>query len=55
MVVYDPLAGRWISTITADSSASQANAAVLLAVSQTNDPTAEWYLRRIPADSTGQT
>ncbi len=47
-VVYDPYANRWIFTVAADSFLPTAS--VLLAVSQTGDPTGNWFLYRVDAD-----
>lgn len=49
-VLYDPFSSRWIFTAMADSNA--ATSAILLAVSQTNDPTGAWRLYKVDADST---
>src|SRR5260221_5448277 len=47
-VVYDPFNDRWI--FTAVSGAMSDQSSVLLAVSQNNDPTGNWYLYRVDAD-----
>lgn len=47
--LYDPYSDRWISVaVTADHTA---NSAVLLSVSQTTDPTGNWWQFRVDADS----
>src|SRR6476660_2474001 len=48
---YDPYGNRWILVASADSFLS--SAALLIGVSQTNDPTGNWNLFGIPADSAG--
>lgn len=47
-VHYDPYGGRWIVVTCADRSV--ASSSLLIAVSQTNDPTGSWNLWRIDAD-----
>jgi hypothetical protein len=49
-VLYDHLSGRWMFTAMANS--RSANSAVLMGVSQTNDPTGAWNLFSIDADAT---
>ncbi len=49
-VYYDRHTGRYIYVITAN--ARQANSAILLAVSRYGDPTREWNLYGVDADST---
>jgi len=48
-VVYDPYQNRWIATACADQ--KLATSAILLAVSQTSDPSGSWYYQKIDADS----
>ncbi len=50
-VLYDPYGQRWI--FSAGAGESSANAAILIGVSQSNDPTAGWSLYRIPVDPSG--
>jgi hypothetical protein len=51
-IAYDPYANRWIATVCAN--ANSTNSALLVAVSQTSDPTGtNWYFRKIAADGTG--
>jgi putative Ig domain-containing protein len=50
-LVYDPYAGRWI--FSAGSGESSSNASILIAVSQSSDPTQGWNLYRISVDPTG--
>lgn len=47
-VLYDPYANRWMFTAAADASTTRSS--VLLAVSQTSDPTGNWFLYRVDAD-----
>ncbi len=47
-IVYDPYNNRWIFCVTASS--RSANSALLVAVSQTNDPTGTWNFYAIDAD-----
>lgn len=47
-VLYDSYAGRWIFTAAAES--FTARSSILMAVSQTSDPTGNWYLYRVDAD-----
>ena len=49
---YDPLGNRWIVIAVADR--KSAASAILVAVSQTNDPTGNWNLTRIDADPIDQ-
>jgi hypothetical protein len=48
LIRYDQMAGRWILLAVADRSSPQS--AVLLAVSQTGDPTSSWNFFQIDAD-----
>ncbi len=48
-VLYDPFANRWMFTTVA--SRNSATSAILIAVSQTNDPTGVWNRFSIDADS----
>jgi len=48
--LYDPFNNRYLFTAVADG--RSANSSVLMAVSQTNDPTGIWNLYKIDADST---
>jgi hypothetical protein len=48
-IVYDPYANRWIFSSGADP--DLADAAILLGVSQTSDPTGRWNLYKIKADA----
>jgi subtilisin-like proprotein convertase family protein len=50
-VLYDPYSNRWMFTVTADG--DEATSAVLIAVSQTSDPTGSWRLYKVDVDSTG--
>ncbi|MEI6206552.1 MAG: VCBS repeat-containing protein [Desulfuromonadales bacterium] len=50
-VRFDPIGSRWVIAATADGEAS--TSATLVGVSQTTDPTGNWYLMSIRADSTG--
>jgi uncharacterized repeat protein (TIGR01451 family) len=50
-VLYDPFKGRWITTAVADY--EQPTSSTLVGVSQTSDPTGNWNLYRIAADSNG--
>jgi hypothetical protein len=47
-VLYDPYARRWMFSAGADAFTSRSS--VLLAVSQTSDPTGNWFLYRVDAD-----
>ncbi len=47
-VLYDPFANRWMFTMLADR--NSASSSVLMAVSQTSDPTGYWNLFSIVAD-----
>jgi len=49
-VLYDPYGNRWI--FTACANAASATSAVLIGVSQTNDPTGVWNLFSVDADAT---
>lgn len=51
-VLYDPFADRWMFTTTAN--ARSANSSITIGVSQTSDPTGNWNLFRIDADSANQ-
>ncbi len=48
-VLYDPYNNRWIATACTD--AQIGSSSVLIAVSQTSDPTGAWYRNRIDADA----
>lgn len=50
-LLYDASGGRWIASIGANP--SSANAALLLAVSQTDDPTGDWSLFEIRVGAEG--
>jgi hypothetical protein len=50
-VLYDHLSGRWMFTTMANG--ESANSAVLIGVSQTNDPSGTWNLFSIDADAAG--
>ncbi len=50
---YDPYAGRWMLAAITNVNTSQA--AVLIGVSQTSDPTGTWNTYSVAADPTGQT
>ncbi|MGH7913501.1 MAG: hypothetical protein ACREPW_02470, partial [Candidatus Binataceae bacterium] len=50
-VIYDPYGKRWI--FSAASGEGSANAAILIAVSQSTDPTGGWNLYKIPVDPSG--
>lgn len=50
-VLYDPYGQRWIFSAAAGE--SSANAAILIGVSQTSDPTGEWNLYRVTVDPSG--
>jgi hypothetical protein len=50
-VLYDPSSGRWFA-IAADNSFNPNN--ILIAVSNTSDPTQGWQALAIPSDPTGQ-
>jgi hypothetical protein len=52
-LLYDPYANRWI--FSAGSGESSANAAILIGVSQTSDPTGVWDLYKVPVDPAGAT
>lgn len=49
---YDPYGGRWILVASANPSLS--SAVLVIAVSQTSDPTGNWNLYSVTADSTGR-
>ena len=49
-VLYDPYANRWI--VVADANADSSTAALLLAVSQTSDPTGNWNEYSVDVDPT---
>ncbi len=51
-VIYDPYGQRWVLVTAGDP--ETAASAVLIAVSNTSDPTAGWNLYRVPVDVTGQ-
>lgn len=51
-VAYDPYKRRWIMTAAASELIS--SSAVLIAVSQNEDPTGKWFLYRIPSDPAGR-
>ncbi len=51
-VIFDPFQGRWITTAVADF--NQPSSSLLVGVSQTSDPTGNWNLYRIIADTNGQ-
>ena len=51
-VLYDPYKGRWITTAVADY--NQLTSSTLVGVSQTSDPTGNWNLYRIAADTNGE-
>jgi subtilisin-like proprotein convertase family protein len=48
-ILYDPFNNRWMFTVVAD--ADLATSSVLIAVSQTSDPTGNWKLYKVDADS----
>ncbi len=50
-VLYDPYQGRWITTAVADYNTNTSS--TLIGVSQTSDPTGNWNLYRVPADTNG--
>jgi hypothetical protein len=50
-VLYDPYGQRWIFSAAAGE--SSANAAILIGVSQTSDPTGGWNLYRVAVDPSG--
>ena len=50
-VLYDPYNKRWMFTVTADG--DEPTSAVLVAVSQTSDPTGVWNRYKVDVDSTG--
>jgi hypothetical protein len=52
-VVYDPYGKRWIFTMVSDFFTPTAS--ILLAVSQTSDPTGVWNLYRVLVDEKGKT
>src|SRR5437899_157297 len=49
--LYDPYNGRWIFTACADDFLPTTS--VLMGVSQTSDPTGNWFLYRVRADTNG--
>jgi hypothetical protein len=49
-VLYDPYANRWMLTAAAER--RSAGSSVMMAVSQTSDPTGNWNVYRVDADST---
>jgi len=49
-VRYDPYSSRWMFTACGDAAA--ASSALLVAVSETDDPTGNWYMYSIDADAT---
>jgi subtilisin-like proprotein convertase family protein len=50
-VFYDPFNNRWMFAVTADG--DEATSAILLAVSQTSDPTGDWKIYKVDVHSTG--
>jgi uncharacterized protein YjdB len=50
-VHYDPYTNRWIVVAVCDAALSTSS--ILIAVSQTNDPTGLWWMYKILADGTG--
>jgi hypothetical protein len=42
-ILYDPYSERWIASVQANPPPFDTNGLVLLAVSQTTDPTGSWY------------
>lgn len=48
-VIYDPFNDRWIATVAVDTRTT--NAAVLIGVSLTSNPTNGWNLRQVKADA----
>ncbi|HJU53890.1 MAG TPA: proprotein convertase P-domain-containing protein [Pyrinomonadaceae bacterium] len=50
-VFYDPFSNRWMFTVVADADAP--TSAILLAVSQTSDPTGNWKIYKADVDSAG--
>ena len=48
-ILYDPYSSRWIATAAAQPATT--NSAILIAVSQTSDPTGAWYAFGFLADS----
>src|SRR6266853_501532 len=52
-ILYDPYGGRWIFAAAANGSSTAS--AVLIGVSQTNDPTGVWNLFSVDADATNTT
>ncbi len=49
-VLYDPYSGRWVLTAVAER--RSAGSSVMMGVSQTSDPTGNWNIYRVDADST---
>jgi hypothetical protein len=47
-ILYDPYENRWIATAVTDGGA--ASSSVLIAVSQTSDPTGSWYQNKFDTD-----
>ena len=54
-VIYDPGSGRFIAVTLDGSLPNDASSHVLLAVSQTSDPTEGWSTWALPSDNTGTT
>jgi hypothetical protein len=52
-IVYDPYGGRWVFVTVAQ--AHTANSVVLVAVSDTSDPTTSWSIYEFQADVSGDT
>ena len=52
-ILYDPYGGRWIFVAAANGNSTAS--AVLIGVSQTNDPTGAWNLFSVDADATNAT
>lgn len=50
-VFYDPFSNRWMFAVTADG--DEATSAILLAVSQSSDPTGTWKIYKVDVDSAG--
>jgi Immunoglobulin domain len=48
-ILYDPYSGRWIATASAQPASTSSK--ILVAVSQSNDPTGSWYAFGLLADS----
>jgi len=47
-VLYDPYANRWMFTACADARSPRSS--IMIAVSQTSDPTGNWFLYRVDGD-----